>query len=345
MRKLRFLVLCMLLIAVLSPAAALSNGLLGGFSTSCWKQVIRPDESVDANIVISNASEEALADVNVFFWVEDPAGNSRADGEIHINLKKGETKTIENSVGAGEEGKTGKYTFNAIAAYAGEKRTASCNFFAEIGIGYYYKTLELLDSEVNVLSSIIDEKRANEYAVFEISSELENIKTGVRDLRTQVIAGEFGRFDTRAKNIYTSIGSVYAASKLLKRQQIATTSLILVVFLGLAVGIIIYLIKRRKMREKIVFRDVQKIVRVPKIIRIRERVVEPKIVKVEERIIERGGAGMPAEGAGEDRRSRRQRLRDQLEALEGGYGSGLESSGAYKKDKKKLKDEIKKLGG
>ena len=343
MGKLRFLALCILLVAVLSFGAGASNGLLGGFSASCWKQVIRPDESVDANIVISNASEEALADINVFFWVEDPAGNSRDEGAIYISLGRGETKTIENSVGAGEEGKTGKYTFNAVATYAGEERTASCNFFAEIGIGYYYKTLELLDSEVNALSSIVEEKRANEYAVFEISSELEKIKTSVRDLRTQVIAGEFGRFDVRAKSIYTSIGSVYASSKLLKRQQLPATSIILVVFLGVAIGAIIYLIKRRRVKERIVVREVPRIIKVPRIIRREHVVVKevPKIVTVE-KAVEAGAAERVLKE--EEIKSDRQKLRGQLEALENARRAGLVGNDAYTKDKRKLRTALKRGG-
>lgn len=343
MRGLKILLVCIFLALALSGAYA--SHLLGGVSASCWKQVIRPDEGVDANIAISNDTNTAFQDVNVSWYVEDPSGKTISSGALYLDFREKETKVLENSVGPGQEGRGGKYSFNAVVSYGGEKRTVSCNFFVEIGISYYYKTLELLDAEVNNVSSVIDRKRAEGYVVFEIASELEGIKASVRELRSQAISGEFGRFDERAKGIYVSIGSIYAATKTLGRQQVQATSIILVVFLGIAAVAIVYLARRRKVRERIIFRDVQKIVRVPKIIRIRERVVEPKIVRVQGKIIEGKGAetgkASSRQGQGEERR----KLRGQLEALEGARKAGLVGNEAYIKDRKKLKNALKRGGG
>lgn len=342
MRGLKVLLVCIVLALALSGAYA--NHLLGGVKVSCWKQVIRPDEGLDANIAITNDTNISFQDVNVSWHVEDPSGKAVSGGALYVDFREGETKVLENSIGPGPEGRSGKYTFNAAVSYAGEKRAVSCNFFVEIGIGYYYKTLELLDAEVNSISSVIDGKRAEGYVVFEIASELEGIKARVRELRSQAISGEFGRFDERAKNIYASIGGIYAATKTLGRQQVQVTSIILVVFLGMAAVVIAYLMRRRRVREKIVFRDVQRIVRVPKIIRIRERVAEPKIVKVQEKAIGKKGAGTEKENALEDKIGERRKLREQLEALERARRAGLVGNDAYIKDRRKLKIALKRIG-
>ena len=113
----------------------------------------------------------------------------------------------------------------------------------------------------------------------------------------------------------------------------------------MAVVAIVYLIRIRKGKERIVFRDVQKIIRVPKIIRIRERVVEPKIVRVEERVIERRGIGAQTEVPEQDKRSEGEKLRAQLDALEKGRKAGIVGNEAYIMDKRKLKNALKKIRG
>ncbi len=364
MRGLRVLLVCIVLVLALSGAYA--THLVGGVKVSCWKQVIRPDEGVDANIVITNDTNTSFQDVNVSWYVEGPSGEIISSGTLYVDFREKETKVLENRIGPGPEGRSGKYTFNAVVSYGGEKRAVSCNFFVEIGIGYYYKTLELLDEEVNNIASVIDGKRAGGYVVFEISSELEGIKASVRELRSQAISGEFGRFDERAKGIYASIGGIYSATKSLGKQQVQATSIILVVFLGIAAVAIVYLARRRKVKEKIVFRDVQRIVRVPKIIRIRERVVEPKMAKAQEKIMERMNEKIEKVASRQDRRderpdqrdetqgwrdekqdrrSERQKLRGQLEALEQGRKAGLVGNEAYIKDRGKLKSALKRSGG
>src|SRR3989344_5670334 len=86
MQGFRTLLVCVLLALALSGAYA--EHLLMGVKASCWKQVIRPDESVDANIVIENDSNTAFQDVNVFWYVEDPSGKIISSGALYLDFRE-----------------------------------------------------------------------------------------------------------------------------------------------------------------------------------------------------------------------------------------------------------------